>query len=80
MEPIIPEFPWQRYQHGDAMPEAELICAIIHRAFDDSISSNIFLRTEARRWFHSHQFKQYCELLNLKHIDTHECVIQQWNN
>lgn len=78
LEPIKPQLPWQRCQYGTALPEAELIFAIINQAFEDAYSYSTVVREEARRWFDSYQFKQYCDLVGLNGLVLRENVIQQW--
>lgn len=80
MEPILPEFPWNPSQGISALPEAQLIHAIILLAWSDSNKKiNCPTRNEARNWFFSDQFMEFCELLDLPVEAIQESLLKSWN-
>jgi hypothetical protein len=79
LEPIQPDFPWQPCQGVVALPEAQLLYAIIQVNWEDSnISTYRPKRTMARRWFFSEQFTEFCEHLNLNITAIRETLFNRW--
>lgn len=80
MYSIKPDFPWFPYLRICDSPEAQLIYAIILTAWEDSNKAfECPDRAEARKWFFSNEFKEYCELVKLPMTVIQEFVTKHWS-
>lgn len=66
MQTLELDMPWQPCQEVASLPEAQLIYSIIKKAWEDSmLQRNTPIRKEARRWFFSKPFEDFCHLAQI---------------
>jgi hypothetical protein len=80
LEPIPLNFPWQPREHIFDLPEAQLIQAIMVSAWRDATKHfSCPIREEARCWFFSAQFEEYCDSIDINPNLIQEKIKPYWS-
>lgn len=80
MEPILPDFHWQPYLRISDLPEAQLIYAIILSAWEDANKRiDCPVRRQARHWFQTNKFKEFCSYLDLPYHAIYQNCTAYWS-
>ncbi|MFO1259073.1 MAG: hypothetical protein U1E78_11780 [Gammaproteobacteria bacterium] len=81
MDLISLDLPCQPRQEILDLPEAQLIYAVIQSAWDDAHKRiDCHARLQAREWFFSTVFEEYCDLLCLSTSVIQSYALQSWSN
>lgn len=81
METIELDFLRQQSQEIDFVPEAQLILAIMKQAWSDASKRfDCPIKVEARQWFFSNPFENYCDLLNIDASMIQNSVLKYWKS
>lgn len=79
MEPVPLDLPWDPYLQNTDLPEAKLLFSIILTAWVDANKTfNCPIKVEARDWFFSDMFSEFCDYLNLPESYIQEHLKKHW--
>lgn len=73
------DLPWTIHQEINCVPELQLVYAIFDQAWQDSIARiDNAERKEARRWFFSKPFTEFCQLIDISPNVIQRFVSNKW--